>query len=179
MINLHQFQTQGVMMFHFLSFAECQTVLNELLSQSLTKAPLRKGNGIKQDFYEASINLDQYPKTTLKLKEVGQKIIEAGLLSARTPFNSFRIQQYPQGSTGISPHVDDKRFRSPIVILVLKPGGDLFIYKTKDDKNPVPIPSTVGDCIIITPEIIHGVKDIKQERYTITQRIDTTPWKPL
>lgn len=179
MININQFHTQGVTMFHFLSYAECQTLLNELLNHPLSRAPRSKGRSIEQDFFEADFIIDEYPKTRTKLFEIQKKIIDAGLLSVHNPFNRFRIQRYVEGSSGISCHQDGKRFFGPIVIFVLRAGGDLFIYKTIDDEHPVVIPATVGSCIIINNTVIHAVKDIKQERYTITQRVDTTPEKPL
>lgn len=180
MVQLEILQQKGITKFHALSWAESRIVLQQLESHPLTKASSIKGNGIFQDFDEAEFMYKKYPKVADTLKQVVEDRLKNDfVLPLKHSFNSVRLQRYCQGSAGISPHTDGKRFADPIAILILKDGGDFCKYKTKEDEDPEIIPATVGDVIVMNPSVIHAVQHIKQERYTITLRIDLTPTLPL
>jgi hypothetical protein len=114
-----------------------------------------------------------------------------------TPFefvsDSVILQKYEYVESlqeyAMPPHVDQKGFVNLVPIILIKGSSKFLVFKNKEDKNPLEIPATPGDMILMrgynfmdnTHRPVHGVAKIlkNQERISLGFRQITKDEKDL
>ncbi len=121
----------------------------------------------------------------LLLKEACQKLLDEQLailpaypFDTRLRLDTLSLQQYPQGSLGITPHRDGWRYINLICIFVIGGYGRFFVCEDRQGSDSIEIPAYPGNVIFMrapgflgsTQRPFHFVTDIRGTRYSFGLR---------
>ncbi len=106
-------------------------------------------------------------------ERIASKILRQ-LFSGRLKFNEVEMLRYPEGSVGIAPHLDQKRYVNLICSCNLTGGGRFFTCGDREGNNPVEHRAEAGDVILLRghdfagekKRPFHYVSSLQSERFT-------------
>jgi len=93
--------------------------------------------------------------------------------------NDVYMQRYPEGSIGITPHLDFKSEINLVSIFVIEGKGDFYVCSDREKRNSQLLENPSGSLILIRaprkPEEnilrpMHYLENVTEERYTISFR---------
>jgi dihydroneopterin aldolase len=155
-------------------------LLEEACNKKYLPQPELVSKGTVREQLSSTVEFDAHG-LLIQLRDVFERTVKdkaleydpSGLLFGRPlMFNELSLQKYDPGSIGITPHMDFKRSRNLICILILKGTATFATCDDREGNNPQYIDATPGRMIIMrAPDYkgsdfrpFHYVTDITEER---------------
>lgn len=178
--GLKGYQEKGYICFtNIFELHDVVSLLNDLLGLEFKKADLVKGR-VYQNYDQVAVDINN-PQLKPLVARVETVLRSYSIMPEEKHFNSFLAHNYCYDKkVGISRHHDGKRFEGPIVVIILRRGGNFVVYENKDDKVGKVVTAIEGDCIVINNETEHMVLfEGHSKRVTLTLRYDSSPEKQM
>ncbi len=153
---------------NFLWLSTKNSLLEELSSVEYKKADYQRGKAF-QDFYFFN------PKEEMRMLPLISllKISYASLYNSLAEKSNFQsalsrdilIQKYKKDSRGISPHIDDLKYKNLISILVIEGNGEFYVCKNREKEHSTRIENPPGSLILMRAPRSPKEKELRQMHY--------------
>ena len=164
--TLEKLPAEGAAALRILDDEGCDILLQEANNLKYRECSPVVGTGdraVTQDFdialnFTDSTRLDEFAAAFERQFNAALEAMSPQPYPTPVHFNDRAMLRYPQGSTGISPHQDLKRFEAVVAILTLEGTGDFYICEDRQKTNSQLIRAERGIMILMRGTHYAGIE---------------------